>query len=77
MIGDASGAGSSGRRGFLQRSAAWLTSCRYLVTPTAIWASATPSSTLRLELVFTCTDDDNALAELTRILERSSARHAQ
>lgn len=31
---------------------------------TAIWASATPSSTLRLELAFTCIDDDNALAKL-------------
>ena len=38
-------------------------------------ASATPSSTLRLELVFTRTDNDNALAELTRILKRIASRH--
>jgi len=43
----------------------------------ALWASATPSSSLRLELVFTPTDDDNALAELTRILKRIASRHGQ
>ena len=43
----------------------------------AIRAGATPSSTLRLKLAFTHTDDDNALAELTRLLKRIASRHGQ
>ena len=49
----------------------------YVDSVSTIRASATPSSTLRLELVFTRTDDDYALAELTRILKRIASRHGQ